>query len=1282
MQNLEDETDTLEHQLNQPQKWNVDIQQDLNHKEHSKQNEELCEARNDLSYSLNQNTNNNHFEDDILKEREAEDRNLKQIISKLEQLSNSSQAVLAFKMKYEKLVSAYEDVRLMLEKEIVWNHQDSLGKSTIVGLFQMKKAQWETNLREAEKGLSEVVKISEQTIQELSCNCNLDSFPLWQEQEGLIRIIREKDLEIAELKKNMERIEANQKTTKAILSSHLEEWQQLVPLIKDISTSLKDKETLKEELEQREGQSPVAPVVEPKIPDTMTELQSEIHQLNISKDNNLEEDINPHPKITEDQSQKIMQLLPPLREQEEEMDDLTYQCEQMNMANIQFILASNKEIKNLRKTPEQVKTYSPKENQDIQTENSVNLENGSEDDFSQTKPERLIKKLEIEELTGQTTADMDQLSKDEIDRPTEMIEQKYLETQDLYSKISSISHRQDVGDLQQQQAYGLVREQQVLAEKTRENNNLQGDYHKMMAISIAKEADNLRIPDEDNKLSPGLESHFQDLDEEAVSNLLDIDEEKDMEIDALSQKCQASLTLFQISSTGNKVVGVDSNQLEALLQEHHQLKQQVRILKEWKQQVMILVKNMHSDSAHREEKLLQLQMQILAYRDNNSKLLMNYVDLLQYCKGDEMKFKSMEQELTQIQLAIGQLCNVKDLLLVKIDLLMTQPLTESPLIEESEDCLMASPAAALNKSSKLLQEEVEDLRKLMQEKDATIRMLQVEHQKLSDSIAAASELERKQHEQTNSEMKQLKEKQDVLQNLLQEKELLIKAKSNELLSVRENLISQVDENEILRQAVINLKERVLHFEIESCKLKQENEKIIETSQEKAGEMQALQETNVKLSQLLKEQELKYLPVKKVLEQLSNEEEQGKTRKLNQLLNTITLMQEKTVLFQQERNELTVALKNKQMDIEALQNEIRYLCNKELHLKQELENTQKQVVELQNSLFCKARDADDKELNLRMKIMELKGKLSSSCTATESASHQAKILQDQLNIVNKQKDETAAQLSAWQEQENRALADTKVALAESMEKTVHLEEKAASLQGQLDRANAAVELTVGQIEDLKKQNDVLQEMLDAVQKKWMDLVTISERNIDKSLMRKLFLDYFQTQKDERQQVLQLIGSTLDIKKEEMESLMREDPVGIKRWMTEQPGSQNDPNPPRKPNESSTQKNSFSELFVHFLKAETSEPLAAPKRPAHGDKTPQAAGKKTVKKGPPSLKTAVGSTPKETDGLAIVSLVSPPGHEAGGSGNLLHNVANAFPIYTHLLVSPSKNTPAALKDFAKQ
>lgn len=97
---------------------------------------------------------------------------------------------------------------------------------------------------------------------------------------------------------------------------------------------------------------------------------------------------------------------------------------------------------------------------------------------------------------------------------------------------------------------------------------------------------------------------------------------------------------------------------------------------------------------------------------------------------------------------------------------------------------------------------------------------------MSHSITATSELER-QREQTDSEVKQLKEKQDVLKDLLKEREFLIKAKSDAFLSLSENFTNKVSEKKLLRQAVTNLNGRLLTFEGDMWKLKHENEKTVE-----------------------------------------------------------------------------------------------------------------------------------------------------------------------------------------------------------------------------------------------------------------------------------------------------------------------------------------------------------------------------------------------------------------------------------------------------------------------
>jgi hypothetical protein len=69
---------------------------------------------------------------------------------------------------------------------------------------------------------------------------------------------------------------------------------------------------------------------------------------------------------------------------------------------------------------------------------------------------------------------------------------------------------------------------------------------------------------------------------EKLQNLSCIILEKDIEIDALSQKSQTFLGVLQTSSPGNEVGGVNSNQFEELLQECDKLKQQVKKMEEWK----------------------------------------------------------------------------------------------------------------------------------------------------------------------------------------------------------------------------------------------------------------------------------------------------------------------------------------------------------------------------------------------------------------------------------------------------------------------------------------------------------------------------------------------------------------------------------------------------------------------------------------------------------------------------------------------------------------------------
>ncbi|KFO89512.1 Thyroid receptor-interacting protein 11, partial [Buceros rhinoceros silvestris] len=1396
-QQLHDNIKDLQEQLRKAQDCNLhnkkeirELQQRLKERE-----EELSVCLSKLTEKRNQESNYT-CQDLILKEREVEIAKLQKDILENKQLNENLEKSLSdLRIDNGKLIAAVEELKQDLSDAISEKNKVSLEKDTVVEALKMEKKHLESELNQAEKRLLEQAQKYEQTIEELSSARSMDTTALQLEHERLVKLNQEKDFKIAELKRIIEQMETDHQETKEMLTTSLGGQKQLTELIKEkevfiekfknqalqvkreleeymkvsekqdvLKQNLEEKDRslavmkeennhLKEEIDRlKDQQSRSMPVVEPKTLDIIIELESEVTQLKVIK-NNLEEEIEVNKKTIEDQNQTIMQLQQSLQEQRKEIDESKFQCEQMNVTHERLSLEKDEEIKNLQKTIEQIKTQLHKERQIIQTDSSdlfqetkvqtLNGENGNEKhDLSKAEIERLVegikeRDMEIKLLNEKNVSlsrQIDQLSKDEVDKLTRIIQEKDLEIQTLSARVSSASYRQDVLCLQQQlQAYVVEREQvlAVLSEKTRENSQLKTEYRNIMDIVTAKEAALVRLQEENQKLSTRSENSSQDMSRETIQNLSRIIREKDIEIDALSQKCQTLLTVLQTSSTGmdNGSGVINSNQFEELLQERDKLKQQVKKMEEWKQQVITTVQNMQHESAHLQEELHKLQAQISVESDSNSKLQVDYNGLIESYEQNEKKLKSFSQELAEVQHSIGQLHNTKDLLLSRLDLVTPCAATASTISQLSG---IQYGAPEVLSESKLLQKNLEQLKKKLQEKDSTIRTLQENNQRLSDSVATASEIERKSQEETESELRQIREKNDVLQKSLREKDILIKSKSDQLLSVSENLSNKENENELLKQAVTNLKERNLILEIDIQKLKEENEKVVV---EKESEFRALQETNMQFSMMLKEKEFESHSMKEkalAFEKLLKEKEQGKTGELNQLLNEVKSMQEKAVTFQQERDQVMVALKQKQMENSALQSEIQHLREKEQRLNQELERLRNHLLEMEDSYTREALAAEDREVKLRKKVLILEEKLVSSSTAVENASHQASLqvesLQEQLNLVSKQRDETVLQLTISQDQVKQyalSLANLQMVLeqfqqeekamysaelekhqkqtAEWRKKAEDLEEKVVSLQESLGEANAALDaasrlteqldIKEEQIEELKKEGEIRKEMLEDVQNKLMNLINSTEGKVDKVLMRNLFVGHFHTPKNKRPEVLRLMGSILGIKKEEIDQLLSEDQRGLTRWMTGWlgggAGSKSVPNTPLRPTHQNILNSSFSELFVKFLETESCPNLPPPKLSVDHMKPLGAAGSGKASGAPSNSQmqdspvSGMSRRPDTNPFLAPRSAAVPLITPASSSGHLLMKpISDALPTFTPLPVSPDASAGAVLKDLLKQ
>ncbi|XP_041703238.2 thyroid receptor-interacting protein 11-like isoform X2 [Coregonus clupeaformis] len=1153
-------------------------------------------------------------------------------------------------------------------------------------------------------------------------------------QKQLTDLLQEKDSFMESLRASMA---ATQREMEAVVQAATEEAGALRGALdekdKQLGGMKEDNSHLKEEIDRlRDQQSRSQPpgLAEPRTLDIITELETEITQLKTSG-GALEEEVQALRRCMEEQRGDLLSSQQSVQAQQNELDQAHQRHEQSRENYDRLIHAKDEEIGRLQQEVDHLShTHSSQEQevvilqQEDKTQSSLNnRENGNEKyDLSKVEVERLVKGIkeketEISQLNEKNlnlTRQLDQLvvSSEEMGKLSQMVLQKDLEIQALHAHVSlgGGGNSQDVIFLQQQlQAFAVEREQvlAVLNEKTRENSKLRGDYQHVMDIVAGKEAVLLKVQQENQRLSTLSDpSGSQEMFRETIQNLSRIIREKDIEIDALTQKCHTLVSVLQAGDSG----GVSSNQFEELLQERDTLKQQVKKMEEWKMQVITTVKNMQHESAQLVEELHKLQRQVDADNDCTSNLSVDYGRLIHSYEQKEKKLRSLSHELANVQHTISQLSSTKDVLLGTLD-----SVAQSPQVTTLSATLMstAQPPSAVEPprhqgaapppgNQEGLRQELESLRALLSERETVIRTLQENNHRLSNSAQASESEQRGQAD----EARRVRERLDALQRSVREKDLLIKTKGDQLNQVSENLRNRESDNDVLKQAVTNLKERALILEMDTRKLKDENEAVAQRSREKESEFRALQETNMQVSLLMREKEFERSAMSEkaaAMEKMLKDREQGNSQRsgeLNQLLNELKSMQGKAVAFQQERDQVMLALKQKQMETTAVQTELQHVKDREQRLKLELDRLRNHLLEIEDSYTREALAAEDREAELRRRVTLLDDRLATSSSQVESTSHQASLqvesLQEQLSGTVRQRDEALTQLRVAQDQVNQyavSLSNLQMVLEhfqqeekamysseldkykrekdEWRKKSLQLEDRASSLQINLDEANAALasasrlsdqlDLREEQLEELKKQVDVRQEMLEEAQDKLMNLLNSTEGKVDQALMRNLFMGYFHTPKPKRSEVLRLMGSVLGLDKDEVNQMLEEEGGrGVGGWVSSWLGGravQSVPNTPQRPGAGQGGfNNSFSEMFVKFLEVESSPVLPVPRLPVYDIKPLSA---------PPPGRTTSSAWAQQPEGVAAGR-----GQRAAGESNpFLAPRSAAVPLMHHGSASSS-------------
>uniref|UniRef100_A0A3B4ACH9 GRIP domain-containing protein n=1 Tax=Periophthalmus magnuspinnatus TaxID=409849 RepID=A0A3B4ACH9_9GOBI len=1398
-QQLEQTVKELKEKLTRSQEQSKEVKKELVELKKS-----LREKEEELSIAIAQlyEASNTGDKDQMTKEViSMKDNEIADLRSQLEVVKSTQEKVLAenyeLKIQNRRTKEDCDDKTAKIDelnKQMV-ESQNSLSrtireKETRIEALKLEKGQLESELQQVEKTLAEQAKQYQQTLDELTRARSMDATALQTEHEKAIKLNQEKEMEIGQLKRDMEQLASDHRDTNEMLSMTVAGQKQLTDLLQEkdvfvdtlkqnaaelqkeleckILDITKETENLKQALEEkdrqlggmkeenshlkeeidrlRDQQSRPQTQAEPRTLDIITELETEITQLKSSR-NVVEEEVNTLRKTLEEQQASLLLSQKSIQTQQSELEQAHARLQQSTLNYDRLIQAKDEEILRLKESIERLgeRVVSISGEMILQEDKTqtLNQENGNEKhDLSKVEIDKLVKGIkeketEISQLNEKNmslTKQLDQLvvSRDEVGKLSQMILQKDLEIQALHARVSmgGGGHNQDILYLQQQiQAYAVEREQvlAVLNEKTRENSQLRSEYHCLMDIMAGKEAALVKLQQENVRLSNMSDpTGSQEMFKETIQNLSRIIREKDIEIDALTQKCQTLVTVLQTS--GGEAVGgsggVSSNQFEELLQERDTLKQQVKKMEEWKMQVITTVKNMQHESAQLQEELLKLQNQISADSDCSSKLSVDYARLIQNYEQKERRLGSLSQELAQVQQTITQLSSTKDVLLGKLD-------SVAPSAELSQ--ASAQVETKIQQPSSIVKDETQEvalLRSQLAEKDNIIRTLQENNHRLANS-ASASESEQRSHVE---EVRQVKDRLDALQRTVREKDLLIKTKGDQLSNVSEALRNRENDNEVLKQAVTNLKERALILEMDVKKLKEENEAVATKSREKESEFRALQETNMQVSLLLREKEFELSAMSEksaTVERMLKDKEQGKSGELNQLLNELKSMQDKAVAFQHERDQVMMALKQKQMETTAVQTELQHVRDKEQRLNLELERLRNHLLEIEDSYTREALAAEDRETELRRRVVLLEERLATSSSAVENASQQASMqvesLQEQLSGVVKQRDEAYAQLRTSQDQVQQyavSLSNLQMVLEQFQQeekamysaelekhkrekedwrkKAERLEEQASALQLNLDEANAALEsasrltdqldLKEEQLEEMKKQVDIRQEMLEEAQRKLMNLLNSTEGKIDKVLMRNLFMGYFHTPKSKRADVLRLMGSVLGLNREDVDKMLEEDARhGVTGWVSSWlggRGAQSVPNTPQRPTSGQSLNSSFSEMFVKFLEMESTPSLPAPKlldiKPLNAP--PQRKGSGAI------TSSTTGAVPVKRPGelnpflaprSTAVPLLGAPGPSSSTGHLLMKPISDALPTFTPVPVSGEASGGAAvLKDLLKQ
>ncbi|CAK8680212.1 unnamed protein product [Clavelina lepadiformis] len=820
----------------------------------------------------------------------------------------------------------------------------------------------------------------------------------------------------------------------------------------------------------------------------------------------------------------------------------------------------------------------------------------------------MLKEIRARDLTGLEKAD---LSKDDIGSLLALIKERDDFINILYEKNNNLLQQNESKaidpELENQCSQLLEEKEQmlnVLSEKSRENRQLKEEVQKMMDVVTTGKNALSKLQEENQALVTKYEGYDHEMTKETVTRLSKLISEKDLEIESLKQKCQTLLDVLQQQesreTSGNVPSKENAQQIQGLLRDRETLSQQIRQLLTERDHLVALVNSKHQEALLFQDEAQKAVNALDRDAAENSQLQITYSKLVQDYEQLEAKLYSVQKELVRFKESLNHLEETKEVLLSKLDV----GSSSSQALEARE--VMENLRSDSTRSSGAKSKE--DLVSILEKKTEALLQKDI---LLQNALEESSQLERQMNQ---------------FQSDIREKDIIIHKKMEESTHLSKDLQQKTNEVSILRKSVENLREQVSGLSKENESLREKISYMEHSSEDKESESQAFQETNAQLSVMLKERdyELESLREKTAtLNEILLRHEQGKESQSQNYLKELDLAKEQAASAKHERDQIMLTLKQKQIEYQRANDELRQLRDKEVKLQSELSRLRSHLVQVEETYTQEAVLSREREDTLRSRLGQIENRNATALEANEHSKQQVESLQEQIRSTVQQRDQAIHNYQLAKEQSSQyatALQQLQMA-AERMQRDEAatynarvdkinqqysskiqqadaLAEHVTELKAKLDEANVALVSASRLNEQLETKERNIDQLKELVSEKQLQLEELqdtlhkinakSENMVDKQLVKNLLIGYFQSPANKKDDVIHLISLMIGFSKDEEVKLHEPKKGWIGGWIPWGKGGQGSFPVQASHSHSSHHEDlneSFSQMFVKFLESES-------------------------------------------------------------------------------------------------